>query len=371
MSPTVLLTIYKLTVQSGAGRLRDFSLRADRGLLFLMHSEDRWKISSLFKVLAGQEAPLEGEVRFGGNGIGLVLSDDQLPEWSTIRHELELYAKLTGVAMETMERLMEAWNLEGIYALPVASLSHYERKAFFLVLECAGKPDLLICQEPLEGLNPRQQRKVLSNLNQYASEGRIVILGTVDPSQYPGTIPRIGLDRTGQEYDEVHFSLAGGPSMGLKEAQELDPQTVPPSEGAPTSSGSTAGNLKEGPYAKDFRSNLPDSAEVSRSSQGTGLPPGHENYHAFRPFENSSPKILSSTESFGGRRLLTIHLSLPVSEETEFKLRRISEVKYFQSAEEGYEVDVLEEEQADLSKRLQEMGLGRGGDPEAPRRDDP
>lgn len=372
MTRNLLLDIEKLTVQSGAGRLRDFSLRAGRGLLFLVHSEDHWKVTSLFKVLAGHETPLEGDISYRGNGIGLVLAEDELPAWSKIKYELELYAKLSGLPREAMESLMVTWNLEGIYELPASALSSYERKAFFLVLETAAKPDLLICQEPLEGLNPRQQRRVLSNLRQYADQGRIVILGSVDPGQYPRSIPRVSLDRTGQQYHESDLAFrseaeAGSPGEARdngkgENVQAEQPVQQPSAAPRPRSDEATG---RETPVSIKSHPEVPDSERVSRAYRGSGLPRSEGNVQGLPRLSRPEPdpsRLLSSSGSFGGRRLLTIFIGLPVSEETEYQLRRIAEIKYFHAAENGYEVDILEEEQSRLPELLREKGLQPGQD---------
>ncbi len=370
MKRDLLLDIDKVTVQSGAGRLRDFSLKGGRGLLFLMHSEDLWKITSLFQVLAGLELPLEGYVRYDGQGIGLVLAEDELPAWSSVRDELDFYARLTGLPREGLESLMETWNLEGIYGLPVAALSTHERKSFFLVLEIAARPDLLLCQEPLLGLSPRQQRKVLANLRQYADQGRIVILGSVDPGQYPPSIPRVSLDRTGQQYQGSDLVAPGESTAAPQEADESrssdfgQPESLkaPPDRQRPTGETVPPSPLD----TVTFHPEVPDSERVSRAYRGSGLPHSEEPPASLPRITRQGPdpaRLLSSADSFGGRRLLTLFVSLPVGEETEYQLRRIAEIKYFQAVDNGYEVDVLEEDQAKLTELLGARGFPAGPRP--------
>ncbi|HSP00001.1 MAG TPA: hypothetical protein VLN90_00915, partial [Thioalkalivibrio sp.] len=56
---------------------------------------------------------------------------------------------------------------------------------------------------------------------------------------------------------------------------------------------------------------------------------------------------------------VTVVVPLPVGEATEYELRRISEIKYFEAAEngQGYAVDILASERDHLRELLARRGL--------------
>lgn len=305
-----LLNISNLSVQSIGGRFRDLSLKGSRGHLLLITCADGRKIASLFRVLAGLESPLAGSIQYTGKNIGLILSEDELPAWSKIKHELVLHGKLNDIDPAVYSQLMESWDLEGTYNLPVELLSPYEKTAFFLVLETARTPDLLMCQEPLAGLNPKETKKMLANLQAYSGAGHLVILGSVNGDHYPGELARISLDKV---------------------------QTLPAEETQPQAELFPEFSL--GSYRPPHRSAETRIPQAERQPGGKSEGPA------------------GSSQEFGGRKVVTVFVPLPVSPETDYELRRIGEIKYFEALGNGYGIDVLEADKNQLSVLLSDRGL--------------
>lgn len=317
----LLLTITNLSVQSPGGRFRDLSLLGSKGNILLVTTADARKIVSLFRVLAGLESPLSGSIQYNGEKIGLVLAKDELPAWSKIKHELALSGKLNGLSPEVFSHLMETWDLEGTYNLPMDVLSPYEKTAFFLVLETAQAPELLLCQEPLAGLNPVQTRKMLANLESYAQSGHLIILGTVNATNYPSQFHRINLDKV-QAVAPIPDDLPAFSSR-LKTAPAAEDRPVP------------IRLAQSAPYLEPHEAPSPLNSEVST----TGL------------------KSPDSIQPFGDRTTVTVFIQLPVSPQTDYELRRIGEIKYFQAGIGGYDIDILETDKNQLSILLAERGL--------------
>lgn len=311
----VLLKILNLSVQSAAGRFRDFSLSGSRGEILLITSSDGRKIASLFRVLAGLELPISGSIQYLGEKIGLILSEDELPAWSKIKHELVLFEKLNQVDEAVLSHLMEAWDLEGIYDLPMELLSPYEKTAFFLVMETAQAPALLMCQEPLAGLNPRETRKMLNNLKAYAQAGHLILLGSVNDTYYPAEFSRITLDKV--QALSIPVKETPGRAVPVITAPVNDPRSP----------------VDPGP---------PERLERTRQAR-TG--------------SAALPETGDSLGGFGGRKLVTVFVPLPVSPQTDYELRRIDAIKYFLANDNGYDIDILEAEQDRLLALLAQRGL--------------
>lgn len=327
-SEEFLLNLSNLSVQSPGGRFRDLSLLGSKGEILLITSTDGRKIVSLFRVLAGLESALSGSIQYNGEKIGLVLSTDELPAWSKIKYELTLFGALNGLDKEIFGHLMESWDLEGTYNLPVDVLSPYEKTAFFLVLETAAKPELLLCQEPLAGLNPSQTRKMLANLGTYAQAGHLVLIGTVNSTNYPAQFRRISLDKV------QSVTLAADEPLTL-----ATPFNIPIAKKDQANHGSRTNS------ASNFliSGSNPDSKQV--------LPP-------LKPVLSATGAAAETAgREFGGRTVVTVFVQLPVGPATEYELRRIGEIKYFQSGPTGYEIDVLESHQSQLLSLLAQRGL--------------
>lgn len=295
MSKQELLQIHDLVVQSRAGRINDFNFSAERTGLYLFHARDLRRITALLRAIRGLEPPLEGTVAYQGEAIGLVLTADELPPWSTPRRELDLFGHLRGLSRYDLLEAVSQWDLEGTLQVPLRHLDPFERTGLLLVMETAAAPELLLCEEPLAGLNPEQTRKRLAHLQDYARD-HLVIAGTVNPDGWPAGIRRVDLDHQPAAAPAVRWE----PSV--------------PAEAAPESA--------------------PPVLTVGQP------PPGSVKTTPDQPIPE------------------TVILPLPVDAATEYQLRRVAEIRFFEAAPVGgYAVDILPEDRPRLRELLQRRGL--------------
>lgn len=332
----LLLDLVDLSVHSAGGRIRELNLSAGRNSLLLISAEDHRRIASLFRVIKGLDQPLDGGVSYRGERIGLVLADDELPDYSTPRQELALYGSLNGLALPELQAQLSRWDLEGIHHLACRFLSPYETEALLIAMETAAQPELLLCEEPLAGLTPKQSARMLEELRHYAAE-HLVIIGTVQPDHYPKDLPRISLEHQtpGREFSQAwvrQTSPAQSGSLAAKEppdsaaliqesipAESLPPETMPPESGS----------------VRPVRTRNPAKTQhrpIPQPGLDAGIGPGQP---------------------------VTVRIRLPVDPDTDYQLRRISEIKYFQPSPDhsGYEVDILEADREQLPQLLKGRGL--------------
>ena len=324
-----LLNATDLSVQSAGGRLRDLNFSAARGEILLVSSADARRVTALLRVLAGLDSPLAGSLQYFGRGIGLTLSEDELPPWAKIKHELSLYRTLNHMDEARLGHLMESWDLEGIYDLSSDLLSPYELTAFFLVMEMSSSPELLLCQEPLAGLNPNETRRMLKHLRSYAAEGHLVILGSVNETHYPKDLRRISLDKV---------------------------QTLPQEAQEPAATSFFTAEPQSHSTLSQRKETFLEAREYNTQVQQPDIRPSSEPILRVQPEPSLSPSVTGG-QDFGGRKLVTVFIPLPVTEETDYALRRIGVIKYFQRSGNGYEIDLLEQDKNQLSVLLAERGL--------------
>ena len=314
MNQEKLLEISNLSLATGGGWIQEFHATFPRGSIALLISEEPRKISSLFHVLAGLGSPKDGTVTYYGKGVGMVLIEDELPAWSNPDQELSLYSTLSGLRRGQLNENMTAWDVDGIYKLPIHHLNTYEKKALFLAMETAAEPDLLLCEEPLQGLNSEQTHQMLRHLIQYANN-HLVLIGTTNPLLFPEEIPRVFLDhRKIRSWEESY-------SLWLNE------------EGLEADSSSTA--------------QMDDSIADSKTE-------------AKLPTKNFESEPATSTQALiGDKKQITVHVDLPLTAKTDYELRRIAEIKFFEPSEDGtgYNLDILEENQNQLKDLLAARGL--------------
>lgn len=314
MNDDKLLEIINLSLATGGGWIQEFHASFSRGSIALLISEEPRKISSLFHVLAGLGSPKDGTITYHGTGVGMVLVEDDLPHWSNPDQELSLYSTLSGIRRGQLNENVAAWEVDGIYKLPIHHLNAYEKKALFLAMETAAEPDLLLCEEPLQGLNSEQTHQMLRHLIRYANT-HLVLIGTINPLLFPEEIPRIFLDhRKIRSWEESY-------NLWLNE------------EGLETDSDS-AGQTDD---------------SFANFKSGANLPT--------KDFD--SEPVTSTQAILGDKKQITVHVNLPIDVKTDYELRRIAEIKFFEPSDDGtgYDLDILEENQDQLNDLLAARGL--------------
>ena len=146
--------------------------------------------STTCKAIMGLVPPV-GEVRFKGAaisglrpdqiahaGLGYVPEDRQIFPGLTVRQNLELGLKRTGK--------FGRWNFDDMFALfpnlderkdnPAGVLSGGEQQMLTMCRTLMGDPDLVIIDEPTEGLAPKLVQQVAQLLDEIARRGTAILL---------------------------------------------------------------------------------------------------------------------------------------------------------------------------------------------------
>ncbi|MGW2616430.1 alpha/beta fold hydrolase [Streptomyces sp. NPDC001500] len=170
--------------------VRDLSFRVEKGqVLGLLGPNGAGKTTTL-RMLMGLITPDGGEVRVFGHAIrpgapvlsrvgSFVEGAGFLPHL-TGRENLELYWRATGRPAEDA-RLDEALEIAGLgdaLARAVRTYSQGMRQRLAIAQAMLGLPDLLILDEPTNGLDPPQIREMREVMIRYAAAGRTVIVSS-------------------------------------------------------------------------------------------------------------------------------------------------------------------------------------------------
>ncbi len=170
--------------------VRDLSFRVEKGqVLGLLGPNGAGKTTTL-RMLMGLITPDGGEVRVFGHAIrpgapvlsrvgSFVEGAGFLPHL-TGRENLELYWRATGRPAEDA-RLAEALEIAGLgdaLARAVRTYSQGMRQRLAIAQAMLGLPDLLILDEPTNGLDPPQIREMREVMIRYAAAGRTVIVSS-------------------------------------------------------------------------------------------------------------------------------------------------------------------------------------------------
>ncbi|MFI1723803.1 CocE/NonD family hydrolase [Streptomyces sp. NPDC020489] len=170
--------------------VRDLSFRVEKGqVLGLLGPNGAGKTTTL-RMLMGLIKPDGGEIRVFGHAIrpgapvlsrvgSFVEGAGFLPHLSG-RENLELYWRATGRPAEDAH-LAEALEIAGLgdaLARAVRTYSQGMRQRLAIAQAMLGLPDLLILDEPTNGLDPPQIREMREVMIRYAAAGRTVIVSS-------------------------------------------------------------------------------------------------------------------------------------------------------------------------------------------------
>ncbi|MCK8676514.1 alpha/beta fold hydrolase [Streptomyces lichenis] len=191
----VPLTITGLTKRyAGSADVRyavhELSFRVEKGqVLGLLGPNGAGKTTTL-RMLMGLITPDAGEIRVFGHAIrpgapvlsrvgAFVEGAGFLPHLSG-RENLELYWQATGRPAEDsrMDEALEIAGLGDALARAVRTYSQGMRQRLAIAQAMLGLPDLLILDEPTNGLDPPQIREMRDVMIRYAAGGRTVIVSS-------------------------------------------------------------------------------------------------------------------------------------------------------------------------------------------------
>ena len=146
--------------------------------------------STLLRILCGLTRPSQGRVRVLGRvprhdlallgRIGLVPQQealfDPLPALDFVRLAAELHGVPEPTAAAT--HALELVELDPGDARPVRAFSKGMRQRVKVAQALVHRPDVLVLDEPLEGLDPRQRLRLITLFRQLADEGRTVLVSS-------------------------------------------------------------------------------------------------------------------------------------------------------------------------------------------------
>ncbi|MGW7405799.1 CocE/NonD family hydrolase [Streptomyces sp. NPDC054833] len=170
--------------------VRELSFRVEKGqVLGLLGPNGAGKTTTL-RMLMGLIKPDGGEIRVFGHAIrpgapvlsrvgAFVEGAGFLPHLSG-RENLELYWQATGRPAEDahLEEALEIAGLGDALARAVRTYSQGMRQRLAIAQAMLGLPDLLILDEPTNGLDPPQIREMREVMIRYAAAGRTVIVSS-------------------------------------------------------------------------------------------------------------------------------------------------------------------------------------------------
>jgi len=173
----------------GVVALSDVSFAIGSGITALLGPNGAGK-STLLRILCGLTMPSQGTVRVLGyrprrdieltRRIGLVPQQESLFDRLTGVQFVQLAAELHRVASpdEAARAAIEVVDLDPSDGRPVGAYSKGMRQRVKVAQALVHDPDVVILDEPLEGLDPRQRLRMIELFRDLADGGRTVLVSS-------------------------------------------------------------------------------------------------------------------------------------------------------------------------------------------------
>ena len=210
--------------------LQDVCLRVSVGTVYALLGPNGAGKSTTLAILLGLLPASAGSVELFGKPwkrdtlerIGASINGPALYAHLSAWENLEVHARLLGLSPQRIGETLEQVGLGDTGRKPAGKFSTGMKSRLALAVALLNKPDLLILDEPQNGLDPEGIRELRTLLRDYAGEGRTVLvsshlLGEVAQLadeigvlahgrlRYQG--PRSELAPTGTELEEAYLAL--------------------------------------------------------------------------------------------------------------------------------------------------------------------
>jgi ABC-2 type transport system ATP-binding protein len=224
--------------KDGFVAVRDLSFEVRRGqVLGLLGPNGAGKTTSL-RMLMGLIRPNEGRISVFGHAagpgapvlsrLGSFVEGTGLQPHLSGRDNLRLYWAATGRPSEDahMEEAIQVAGLGAAIDRPVRRYSQGMRQRVAIAQAMLGLPDLLVLDEPTNGLDPPQIHAMREVLRSYAATGRTVIVSSHLLSEIEQTCSHVVVMAKGQKIAqgtvEEIVGTGGAVSIGLVDDAETD-----------------------------------------------------------------------------------------------------------------------------------------------------
>lgn len=164
--------------------------------------------TTTLRMLLGLVRPSAGEALIGGvryerlpeptRVVGAVLEYSASNPGRTGRDQLRVFASVTGVPTRRVDEVIDLVDLGDAVNRRVSGYSTGMRQRLGLAAALLGDPDVLILDEPANGLDPEGIAWLRNLLRSYAVDGRTILISSHVLSEIAQTVDRVVIISQGQ-----------------------------------------------------------------------------------------------------------------------------------------------------------------------------
>jgi len=187
------------------------------------------KTTSL-RMLLGLVRPTGGSATFGGTAyrdlphplatVGTALEASSFSPGRTARNHLAVYAVGAGIPRARVDEVLELTGIADAADRRVGGFSLGMRQRLGLAFALLGDPEVLVLDEPINGLDPEGIRWIRGLLQQLATEGRTVLVSSHLLSEVQQTVDRVVILSRGRIVHEGSLDDLGSAPTVLVDAPD-------------------------------------------------------------------------------------------------------------------------------------------------------
>lgn len=172
----------------GRAAVNHLNMKVKEGAIYGFIGRNGAGKSTTLKMLCGLAKPTEGEVRLFGKPagdpyaarrVGCLIESTGLYPGMTARQNMVMKAKCMGLADEKeVDRILDAAGLADAGKKKVRHFSMGMKQRLGIALALLGNPDVLILDEPINGLDPEGTREVRQLLTALCQEGKTLVISS-------------------------------------------------------------------------------------------------------------------------------------------------------------------------------------------------
>ena len=175
---------------AGGGGVRDVSMRVARGSVTGLIGVNGAGKSTTLRTIMGLSTPSGGEVRLFGEPtsatsrarVGFLPEERGLAPRDRARDVIAFHGRMKGLprreAFRAADSLLEKVGLGARGRSRIESLSKGNAQRVQILCTLVNRPDLLILDEPLSGLDPVAQSEILALFAEFRARGGSILLST-------------------------------------------------------------------------------------------------------------------------------------------------------------------------------------------------
>jgi ABC-2 type transport system ATP-binding protein len=206
----------------------DLTFSLERGMIAGFLGPNGAGKSTTLRLLLGLAEPTEGTALVFGRpyvqlsepsrAVGAVLESNDFYPGRSGRDHLRMLALAAGISRGRVDEVLDVVDLAAVAARPVRTYSLGMRQRLGLAAALLGEPELLILDEPINGLDPAGVRWLRSFLRSFAEQGGAVLVSSHVLAEVAQTVDRVLIINRGRLVADARIEEFSDATKTLEDA---------------------------------------------------------------------------------------------------------------------------------------------------------